>query len=65
MYRSIHKYSLAVLATSILAACGGGGGGGGGDYAAVAAVVAMATILRPLQIQHQATLQLKTKPELF
>jgi plastocyanin len=32
MYRSIHKYSLAVLATTILAACGGGGGGGGGDY---------------------------------
>ena len=32
MYRSIHKYSLAVLATAILAACGGGGGGGGGDY---------------------------------
>ncbi len=32
MYRSIHKYSLAVLATAILAACGGGGGGGGSDY---------------------------------
>ena len=32
MYRSIHKYSLAVLATAILASCGGGGGGGGSDY---------------------------------
>jgi len=24
MYRSIHKYSTVILATSILAACGGG-----------------------------------------